>query len=346
MYKSKQEISAMPTILDVLENIATPDNSEEIDYCQSFFGPTMRDDNFLVTEDHSNHKISLIPCSQSGPFMLFRGQNEYHPICKPSLFRGLPDEDRIVIDRIKQIEFSDIISTHPIIQELTNQHFNIDYNAISQHYGFPTNMLDITSNKWTAAFFATTRFRNGKYEPVKENFKDGYGVIYKLKSGLDLSDYLDRIHPVGFQFLKCPSRQHAWGCILQENENFNDLPYFERVEFRHNLQASQWIYEMSYRQRRYFPQDYIAQLADNLRSTETISRKALEECHSFYYKDKPITFLTDICQRKRVYIEEIPSAHLDNNSEKKDWTEWCNFGRQELYSKKTIVYPISYASGF
>ena len=114
MYRSKQEISAMPTILDVLENIAKPDNREEIDYCRSFFGPTMRDDFFMAIEDHSNHKISLLPCSQSGPFMLFRGQNEYYPICKPSLFRGLP-EDKIAIDRIKQTEFSNIISTHPII---------------------------------------------------------------------------------------------------------------------------------------------------------------------------------------------------------------------------------------
>lgn len=345
MYRSKQDISAMPTILDVLENIAKPDNREEIDYCRSFFGPTMRDDFFMAIEDHSNHKKSLLPCGQSGPFMLFRGQNEYYPICKPSLFRGL-SEDKIIINRIKQIEFSNIISRHPVIQELTNQDFYIDYNAISQHYGFLTNMLDITSNKWTAAFFATTCFINSKYEPVGENYKDGYGVIYKLKSRLENPDLLNYFHPIGFQFLKCPSRQHAWGCILQENDNFDNLPYFERIEFRHDLRASQWIYEMSYRQRRYFPQDYIAQLAEDLRSSKTISRKALYNCYSSYYKEKPITFLTDVCQRNDINIEENASAQLDYNSVMKDWNEWCNYGRQELYRKKTLVIPVSYASGF
>lgn len=54
------------------------------------------------------------------------------------------------------------------------------YDAIAQHYGFNTNLLNITSDLNVALFFACCRYENNKWRPLteKECKNNKYSVLY------------------------------------------------------------------------------------------------------------------------------------------------------------------------
>ena len=88
--------------------------------------------------------------------------------------------------------FKQALETHPVITRLRSNVFNpgggiaplpicIDLDGIAQHYGLPTQYLDITSNFSVASFFATQRWDNKakRFEPMRMNPRSG--VIYQLQ---------------------------------------------------------------------------------------------------------------------------------------------------------------------
>jgi hypothetical protein len=103
--------------------------------------------------------------------------------------------------------------------------FAINYEAIAQHYGFNTKHLDLTRSYDVAMFFATTKVIDDKYYVITEPQK---GVIYTVN--LKLAWQLDakNITPIGFQPLNRPDQQYAFSVMLEENMNFNTLPFVEK----------------------------------------------------------------------------------------------------------------------
>lgn len=184
--KTKSEISKLPTIIDVLERLSQKENNIHLNQ-KSIISSDLDDiGRYIVVRDGKNNDfIRLMSTPIRATY--YRGQNTFFPYCRPTLFRGLSIDD-IAIQRVKSYEFHRLLFSHPIIQEFERQKIVVDYCSIAQHYGFATNVLDITKDKWVAAFFAATFYdkTTNTYIPTDESFENGYGVIYVSKECLVL----------------------------------------------------------------------------------------------------------------------------------------------------------------
>ena len=179
---TKEEKQALPTILDVLEELAEKEYLWHKDWARqpNFLAPHFAEDGeYMITaiKFHSR-QYKLLPGSQS-TFTLYRGQNRYFPNCVPSLYRKpkeYTEKEWKVISRVRTAEFMWILIKHPVVRELQSR-IVVDLVPLAQHYGFPTEYMDITNNKWVAAFFAVTQFDDDTYTPVDEQFEEGVGVF-------------------------------------------------------------------------------------------------------------------------------------------------------------------------
>ena len=91
----------------------------------------------------------------------YRGENAYYGTSRPSLFRSSPidpEEAKFhrLIGHIRIIEFSLWIQKLDYVKQWPCG--DVFHGAIAQHYGIPTNGLDVTSDLKVALFFACCYF--------------------------------------------------------------------------------------------------------------------------------------------------------------------------------------------
>lgn len=343
---SQTEIDALPTILDVVEQMSKMENDMLLRNGVTIFpGDAFQDEGryAFVTETWNRNVVRLMPVSPT-PYTYFRGQSRFYEQCQPSLFRmnakgELPSEKDIAYNRIKICEFEMLLASHPVFCELSH---NISVNpvALAQHYGMTTEYLDITNNKWVAAFFASTRYDydTDTYHPVGRDYGEGYGVMYISKPyeyGDVDGEFFQKNVVIGFQYFERPTRQSSFGYKMLAEEDFNESPYFEKVFFRHNLEASKIMFDMSYKQRRFIPKDSLSRLARQIAKSNEVTRRALEHCIQMCYRDKDITYLENVCAAKEVAIREEyrPIAEFGQDELAKDWKNWNELGRADLESR-------------
>ena len=114
---------------------------------------------------------------------LFRGQNQEHMPCYPSLYRETPRPltiSEIFTWRMKLTLFRDMLDTYPIVDKFFKRHnFKVDYEGLAQHYGLLTPVLDLTSNIDIALFFATCWYdpEEDCYKPFDDG-KEHEGILY------------------------------------------------------------------------------------------------------------------------------------------------------------------------
>ena len=343
---SQAEIDALPTILDVVERISKMENDMLLRNGATVFpGNAFQDEGryAFVSETWNRNVVRLMPVSPT-PYTYYRGQSIFYEQCQPSLFRRnaegkMPSEVDIAYNRIKICEFELLLATHPVFCELSH---NISVNpvALAQHYGLTTEYLDITNSKWVAAFFASTRYDydTDTYHPVDRDYGDGYGVMYISKpyeNGDAKDEFFAKNVVIVYQYFERPTKQSSFGYKMLSGENFNESPYFERVFFRHDLAASQIVFDMSYKQKRFIPKDSLSRLARQIAESNEVTRRALERCIQMCYWDKDMTYLENVCAAKEVTIREDnrPVAEFSQEELVKDREEWNKFGRADLGSR-------------
>jgi hypothetical protein len=159
---------------------------------------------------------------------LYRGEYKFHETTLPSCQRdisgttGIPFSTQQLIDLLKIEEFTQISKTFPntILAQIGK--ININWEALAQHYGLRTNLIDVSSEPFIAAFFATHRYDydNDKYKMVTK----GIGCIKKAHpislflNPVDNGGDDSRINSIiGVQHFNRPTLQRAF-CW---NEFFN-----------------------------------------------------------------------------------------------------------------------------
>ena len=113
-----------------------------------------------------------------------------------------------------------------------------NYLALAQHYGFRTEMIDITNDLKTALFFGCCKYINGKWKPLekkdieerysrKGTIDSRYGVLYITRTEIMDMQYLlsnedwDNIVPIGYQpFMRC-SKQHGFMLLPHNAESYD-----------------------------------------------------------------------------------------------------------------------------
>ena len=355
---SQAEIDALPTILDVVERLSKMENDSLLRHQRTIFpGDVFQDEGryAFVSETWNRDVVRLMPVSQT-PFTYYRGQSRFHTPCVPSLFRKnnngeLPSDEDIAYNRIKICEFELLLATHPVFCELSH-HISVNPVALAQHYGLTTEYLDITNSKWVAAFFASTRYDydSDTYHPVGREYEEGYGVMYISKpyeAGSATDGFSSKNVVVGYQYFERPTKQSSFGYKMQMGEDFNESPHFERVLFRHDLEASKIVFDMSYGQKRFIPRDGLSLLARRIYESKEVTRNAMERCSQMCYREKDMAFLEEVCAGKGLVVREDnePVARFDKVELEADWKAWNEYGRADLQMRILPIRAVTMVKG-
>lgn len=236
----------------------------------------------------------------------YRGENAYFRASKASCFRSIdatkPASIRAFIDRIRLYQCWEVLDQFEAVR-----HWGlceVNYLALAQHYGFRTQMMDITSDLKTAIFFACCEFgADRKWHPLTD--KDfshrnsrkrissdcggdsRYGVLYRSPS--EITDLrwaaepedaaFEMIIPVGYQpFMRC-SQQHGYMLLTQPDYDLFKDKNFDKFKFRLTEELCYWIYEEMKQGSDIYPNDDVPDISlefESLNNQKNISMDVFE----------------------------------------------------------------------
>lgn len=231
--------------------------------------------------------------SFSSPF-LYRGQTARYSPCLPGVFRGMPmvhqlqdlptlDEAKLFLARIRMEEFLAALPQHPSYAYSRQLKLVISEEALAQHYEISTDRIDLTEDPDVAAFFATNwRDENGCWHPACE----GQGVIYRAAIS-DLRHVMGkerehRLEWIGKQAWPRPGEQKAWTLRLPLGLDFEKFPV-DILTFDHQEKCSTHFHDLFAQGAKLFPPDVLSELADQIKFSTTIDRKALSDMMRGWY---------------------------------------------------------------
>lgn len=346
-----ENIDTYPTILDVMECIS---RSEELN--NSFDQPLLMN---VRREFHNLNKLGysyiirddaigmnlLMPSGRSMRYV-FRGQAKYYEPCLPILWRERNLQKRIQNTWKSYFYTAEMIiamNSHPIINQYINNpiiysdgykktkiDIPIQYDGLAQHYGIPTKYLDITIDKWVAAFFATTITINDTYQPflVDENteFTQRYGVFYLIELP-HINDSIVRqygIIPIGQQYFNRPGAQSALILNLNVIKDINHCPFVTKIFFRHDNVANKIIFSLSLNGAKYFPTDSLDNLVKKIinDSNNNISIQAVELARKIYFKCFSIQMLKEIAHDIGLNVLQSNGMTFEKEDVDNDVKKW------------------------
>jgi hypothetical protein len=258
--------TSLPTLAMLRQrlNISSVNTGRRIE----LFGPQgiISDDMEGLHAMLDQHGRTVLQSGVEFPLHMYRGQTQDFGKCTPSLAR-ITDPDQQFLTLCRSIAFEDAIGSHPLVQlveqtAFMDAPFFVDREGLAQHYGHPTDMLDITGSFDVASFFATCRWDSEKraYQPYWQDTMPG--VMYRIHSaflGLD-ADSPD-LSIVGWQPLPRPEQQQAQALQLKHGADFESLPFVEKFWFAHDANTSSQIYAAFNQGRALFPPDAAAELS-------------------------------------------------------------------------------------
>jgi len=203
------------------------------------------------------------------PSFLYRGQPQEWLPCLSGIGRL-----REIAEKLRAfsrtVAFEELVATHPLVEWISREvrflgaSLSVNVGGIAQHYGLPTDMLDLTSNFDVATFFACCHYdRRHGYYPVRASVEPG--VIYRANSLLlDIPEASGGYSPtetIGFQLFPRPMEQRAFAIRLQRGKHFDRHPQVQRILFRHNRKIAQKIFDKFDGGAKLFPPDPIVEHA-------------------------------------------------------------------------------------
>ena len=272
-------------LLDVLDIISYYEERvvfHPVRQAEEKIGKTMDDKRFTLLRDGR-----LMPKFRE-QMRLFRGETEYHKECKPTLWRKGMDDKAIFGERLKLAEFCRALYLMPenyffnqgiLVHDPAGKPYHvrlqIDALALAQHYGVKTDLLDLTSDKWVAAFFACTSYDkvSDTYSPIVKKTADK-GVMYCypiMPTGFDSG----QLKIVGAQPFERPTEQAAFTVALGKDDNFNDICP-DQTFFCQDPMTSLIVYHFANRSGRLFPKEVLQQKTHTLVADENNNRYSPE----------------------------------------------------------------------
>lgn len=228
--------------------------------------------------------------------LFYRGQTAYYSRCISSIDRGLSDA-QIFVERLKMTAVKYLFKKHPATErynegtqyQLLNGKelsfvYHIDFPALAQHYGVYTNLLDLTSDKLVAAFFACTGYnrKEDKYYPYT---KKGKGVFYVYRDK-NIFSQESKVSCIGMQPLSRPGAQAGFVLAMNENEDFNDC-CSESIAFTHDKTEAKKIYKIVEFLIEPFKNDVMGNKVKDIVKWNTFSKDILEETIQLFYTNTP-----------------------------------------------------------
>lgn len=230
----------------------------------------------------------------------YRGENAFYGSSRASSFRNIQNQSRILTMRLNDLRRNEggyFLNNFKAVVDWPYSATN--HVALLQHYGLRTQMIDITSDIMTALFFATCRYENGSWRPLRTDeiekadsrqnvYAMGgdsrYAVLFRKPSEitdmewalLENDDISGCIFPVGYQpFMRCAS-QHAYGLFAADDKYdlYKDVQ-FEKYKIRLTEELCQWVFAESDEGRNIYPNNDVPDLSkyfDEINSTKWFSK--------------------------------------------------------------------------
>ena len=288
------------TLFDILDNYALLDEIWELD--ESVFRivfPGIRQEGLYEPVIMPNGICRLTPMAPTFN-VYYRGQSRQISPSKASLYRNGMTEAARFVERLKYVEFRKIIEEYPLTHFLRDtivatapdkslQHIPlaIDHLALAQHYGIKTELLDITSDKFVAAFFATTDCKDDVYTPIVDN-RDEKGVLYRysIPPWEMFPGKEPRLRAVDLQPFSRPGEQYGMVYPMTENEDFEKVATSIET-FRHNRTVSEFVFNYTNRSRKLFPDSPMQDHATKICNSTVFSYNAFHTVKEEFYTDCP-----------------------------------------------------------
>lgn len=277
--------------------------------------------------------IRLVPDNQK--LFLYRGQTQYHPHCIPKLYRNNLSEIEIFLARLQTVEFEMVLRHHPAVTELIEDGWYVHFPGLAQHYGIKTELLDLTSDYWTAAFFAVCEYDifDDSYKPIlTSNTK--YGIMYKspvLVLQGDISE--SKLDIIGLQPFLRPGLQKAYSYKLSKEERFPA----HKMYFKHSRSASERIYEMFEGGSRILPKDPIYTKTVKITTGHNFSYTAFQEVLNRYPFNKKEAYYIKELEHININVVNEQPHNFSKKQIKLFRQQWYRKNRQKFYQQIGIV---------
>jgi hypothetical protein len=306
-----------------------------------------------------NGETRLEPC-ELFMFQYYRGQSAFFKECKPSLYRKDMTDSKIFVERIKLKELESLIRKHPLTDIFRNGlswcdpkgyyhplSLAIDYAGLAQHYGIKTELIDLTNDKWVAAFFACTDYVNGEY--VVHKAKNGeYGVFYYMypREYLFMDNGHEIFRAIGQQPFPRPGEQSGFVLQMSPDQNFNDKADF--AFFRHDDRVSELIFNYANRANKYFPYDVFQEKAQVIINSKSFSNSAIQSAIEEFYPNVEKSVIDSYIEAEGISSVDSPIVKFTEKELADFHKEWPK--KEKEYLSKIIVRhtytgPIEYVNG-
>lgn len=329
------------TLLDVLNQIAIHE-----EWCfenQSHLLSDYRREGKFETKMMADGKISLIPCGLSSN-NYYRGEREYHAMCKPSLYRNNMTEAKQFVERVKYEELCILMENYPLTQYYRNgigfkfpdgtikgKELSLDKMALAQHYGICTELIDFTTDKFVAAFFACTKYNADDTYSVNEE-EGSEGCFYHYVDKNVLSAMPQKLRVVGLQPFSRPGEQSGYVMSMSADENLNDWVTYA-IHFKHNRKVSEFIFNYTNRSKKLFPKSILEEKAMIIKNSNVFSRKAYEMAKKEFYSELSDEVLMGYLSEENKSLSETPIVAFSSNEVEEFHKEWAECGQIKLLNK-------------
>lgn len=332
------------TLLDVLEDFAFKNELWAMDTTQvrQYF-PMPQDEGKCFAVSTKSGTVELCPIG-ARPFVYYRGQSTRYIPSLPTLYRKKLSDAQRYQERLKYMEFRLLIESHPILDKYRGGFsyrfpdgekqlpFHVNHLGLAQHYGIATELIDITSDMWVAAFFAATSYKgDDKYEVYDD--EDGNGVIYVFDQKKSLNKTAT---PIGIQPFSRPGEQRGYCIKMGEGEDFENIA--TAIEFKHNKRVNELIFNMANCSLKLFPNDILKRKVDELNKLSSFSVAAKNRVREEFYSHTSDDEINGYCKELNISFSDEPVISF-SEADMEDYRE--NLDKFETHIIDNVkVYPV------
>lgn len=342
---ANSKIIEVPTLLDALDYICNMEINEQDSDEMHLRAPGYEMEGCFTLFQDETGVGHLYPVNLSHN-MYFRGERTIYPHCYASIYRNSTEES-IFLEHLKCCELSLLVEEWPLTKIFRNDlifpsnigavhiPLSIDSEALAQHYGINTDLIDVTVDKWVAAFFACTYLdKDGNFKPVTDESQYGMINIYYSRSwNFPFDD--PELRAIGLQPFSRPGEQAGYVVKMQPCEDFYDK-CSTRIKFRHDARVSQLVFNYTNRANKLFPKSILEGKVETIKKSKTFSEAAYAKCKTLYYGDVDNSILKGYINTLKIDI--IPTSTVKfTDGEKKKINDDLPNQLQKFVSK--LVFP-------
>lgn len=335
------------TLFDILDHYALQDELWALDKSpmRSVF-PYHAQEGLFEPVLMPNGIYSLFPLGLAFN-IYYRGQSKHYPVSKSTIYRNGITEAQQFVERLKYVEFRNLVENYPLTSYFKNSFYvispdgshiqmplSIDPLALAQHYGIKTELMDVTTDKFVAAFFATTDCIDDKYYPITDNRKEK-GAFYRYStppSAMMGINSKNRLRAVGLQPFSRPGEQKGLVYEMNCDDDFNKI-VISTDYFSHNREVSEFIFSYMNRSKKLFPTSPLQTHADLIKKSKEFSSATLAKAKSEFYPETSEEIIQNFIADEQIIIVDKTDFGFSEDEIKECGTIWENGENERILSQ-------------